>query len=423
MKILQINKTDAGGGSAVAANRINRALRRNGVESKMLVQDLRRSEEGVYSVQDGLFSKVQSKVKAFQEEFYLIPHQRNSAARHNFSVANKGVDIVNHSLVKEADVIHIHSVVGGFLSLKSLESLLSCGKPIVWTQHDMWSFTGGCHFSGSCLEFLEGCSYCPFLRKPGKSDLAARLFANKKKMYDSSYLSVVSSSKWLCTLAQESKLLRRKKRFCIPNPIDTNFYKPSDKAEARRKLGLVQNKKYLLFGADNACDPRKGMRYFIEALGILGENFAYIQESVELIVFGKISNQVLKQLPFKVNYFEYVDSPSKLVDLYNAADCYVLPSLQVNLPNTIMESMACGTPVVGFSIGGVPEMISHQKSGYLAEMKNSLSLATGIYEMLFVADLDTLSSHARSKAVASYSEDVVAQQYIQMYKSLMMRNR
>jgi len=422
LKVLQINNTDAGGGAAVAANRLNRALRRNGIESKLLVQDLSGSEEGVYAVGNGLISRVKSKVNYLIERLSFLPYQKNTSGRNNFSVANVGINISNHTLVKDADIIHIHSINNGFLSIDSLGDLLACGKPIVWTQHDMWSFTGGCHFAGSCMEFLEFCSYCPFLRKPEKKDLSAKIFAKKRKIYNKTNLSIVSSSRWLRTLSQESKLLRRKLFYNIPNPIDINFYKPKNKLESLNNLDLSPDKKYILYGADNVNDPRKGVRYFVEALNVLSENFPSVKDKAELIVFGKIDKDILKQLPFKTNYFRYVTNAGELVDLYNAADCYVLPSLQVNLPNTIMESMACGTPVVGFSIGGVPEMICHKECGYLAEVKNSLSLATGIYEMLFVCDLKKLSENARRKAELYYSEPVVADQYKRLYTSLMTEN-
>ncbi len=421
MKILQINKTDIGGGAAVAAKRLNSALLSNGYDSKLLVQDARSSEGGVYPVDSSVFSKQLSHFHKSKEHLSFIPYERNAIARKSFSCASQGIDISDHPLVKEADILHLHWINDGFLSLKTLGKLFALGKPVVWTQHDMWSFTGGCHFAGTCLEFLEFCSYCPFLRKSGKKDLSARLFAQKRKIYGDSNLSIVTCSKWLRTLSQESKLLRRKDFYNIPNPIDTDLYKPGNKEKARLNLGLPTNKKLILFGADDLNDPRKGFRYLIEALSILGENFPAILDSTELVSFGKINKQIVKHLPFKLHSFKYVVDPQKLVDIYNAADCYVLPSLQDNLPNTIMESMACGTPVVGFSIGGVPEMVTHNESGYLAEVKNSLSLATGIYHTLFVGDISQLENNARMSAVSQFAEKTVVDQYVEVYKSLLKR--
>ncbi|WP_439182155.1 glycosyltransferase family 4 protein [Carboxylicivirga taeanensis] len=419
MKILQINKTDAGGGAAVAANRLNRALRNNGIESKLLVQDLRRNEEGVYAVGSGFGYRQKAFARFAWERLTFLPYERNASVRFAFSPANTGIDISQHPLVQEADIIHLHWVNQGFLSIETLGKLLACGKPVVWTQHDMWSFTGGCHYAGTCLEFLEFCSYCPFLKKPGKKDLSARQFAQKRRIYNEAPLTIVTCSKWLRTLSQESKLLRRKDFYNIPNPIDTSFYTPRNQQEARERLKLPQDKKLLLFGAANVDDPRKGMRYFIEALNILAENFPVVKEDAELVVFGKMNAETVKLFPFKTHSFKFVSNPDTLVDLYSAADSYILPSLQDNLPNTVMESLACGTPIIGFSIGGVPEMVTHQESGYLAEVKNALSLATGIYETLFVNKLDQYRLKARQKAVECYSEEVVAEKYLKVYKSLL----
>ena len=418
MKILLINKTDAGGGAAVAANRLNRALRRNGVDSQLLVQDHLTNQDGVFGVDHGFTFKQKAFGRFVLERVYFLPYEKDASIRFAFSPANTGLDISEHPMVKEADIIHLHWVNQGFLSLESLRKLFSLGKPVVWTQHDMWAFTGGCHYSGSCQQFLEFCSFCPFLRKPGKKDLSAQIFAMKRKIYNSTPMSIVACSKWLRGLAKESKLFRYKQTYAIPNPIDTDFYRPLDNIEARARLGLPEDKKLILFGAANVNDPRKGMRYFIEALNILNDHYPNANEEVELVVFGKMKDNVLKKLPFKVHAFNFVSDPEVLVSLYNSANIFALPSLQDNLPNTVMEALACGTPVVGFSIGGVPEMVSHQESGYLAEVKNAMSLADGLYDSLFVANLEDYANAARKKVEQFYSEEVVAKQYLEVYKTL-----
>ncbi|MBI9062385.1 MAG: glycosyltransferase family 4 protein [Marinilabiliaceae bacterium] len=416
MKVLLINKTDSGGGAAVAANRLNHALRSQGIDASLLVQDASSHEEGVFPVGKGYLYRQKAFARFAWERLCFLSHEKNASVRFAFSPANTGMDISQHPMVQEADVIHLHWINQGFLSLDTLKQLFSLGKPVVWTQHDMWSFTGGCHYAGTCLEFLEFCSYCPFLKKPAKKDLSAQVFAKKRKLYNAAPLHIVTCSKWLRTQSQDSKLLRNKPFYNIPNPIDTSFYKPLNKLEVRDKLGLPKDKKLILFGAANVNDPRKGMRYFMEALTTLSENFPVVKENTELVVFGKMNKESAKQFPFKTHSLSFVSDPQTIVDLYNAADIYALPSLQDNLPNTVMEAMACGTPVVGFSIGGVPEMITHQESGYLAEVKNSLSLATGIYETLFLSDLDKMSKNARKKTLECYTEEIVAAQYLEVYQ-------
>ena len=419
MKIVHINNSDIVGGAAVAANRLNVALRNFGIDSNMLVQEAKTEADGVVPVGSGKLHKWKAFARFVYERITFLPYEKNAMLRYAFSPANTGIDISKHPLVKDADIIHLHWINQGYISLKGLKKLFDTGKPIVWTQHDMWSFTGGCHYSGSCLEFLERCSFCPFLKKQAKNDLSARQFVIKKQIYRNTLIHPVACSKWLRALSAESALFRNKDVSSIPNPIDTELFKPLNKTECRKELGLPTDKKLLLFGAANISDLRKGARYLFEALNILIESFPLFKENAEIVVFGKISQETMDNIPFTIHRMNFISDVSDIVKLYNASDIFVLPSLQDNLPNTVMESMACGTPVVGFRTGGVPEMIEHKHSGFLAEGRNALSLATGIYETLFLLDVDEISRNARQKVLDEYSQDVVAKQYVDVYEKLL----
>lgn len=419
MKIVHINNSDTKGGAAIAANRLNVALRNYGLDSTMLVQDYKSGEPYIVPIGKGKIHSAKAFTRFAFERLAFLPYEKSSILRYSFSPANTGVDVSEHPLVKEADIIHLHWINQGYLSLKSLKKLFDKGKPIVWTLHDMWPFTGGCHYAGTCLEFLERCAFCPFLRKPGKNDLSAKQFDFKKEMYGNVLLHPVACSKWLRALSSESTLFRNKEISAIPNPIDTKSYSPRDKSECRKTLGLPQDKKLLLFGAANISDTRKGARYLFEALNILMDSFPVFAENVEVVVFGKISAETQKSIPLPTHNLKFVSDIDELITIYNAADIFVLPSLQDNLPNTVMESMACGTPVVGFRTGGVPEMIKHKHSGFLAEVKNALSLATGIYETLFLLDIEEMGRNARETVVHEYDGDVVARQYFEVYKMLL----
>lgn len=415
MKVVLINKSDSVGGASVAAYRLTAALYNQGLGAKLLVSD------GMQSVLTEVVNKSHwsqqlANARFLLERLSFFPYEKNALERFSFSPANTGMDISKHPLVQDADIIHLHWINQGFLSLKNIQQLVSTGKPIVWTLHDMWPFTGGCHYNGTCHEFLDSCGNCLFLKNPKSNDLSARLFAKKKKIYRNANIHLVTCSKWLKSLASESALMRNKPCYVIPNPIDTEFYRPMDKVECREALKLPTDKKLLLFGAANILDPRKGIRYLTEALDILYENFPVLQDKLELVVFGKLRLGEQPNFPFKTHFMRYVTDNKTLVRLYNAADAYVLPSLQDNLPNTVMESMSCGTPVIGFRIGGVPEMVEHEKSGYLSEVRNALSLSTGIYETLFVNDAPKMGESARNKVLESYSEDTVARQYIEVYR-------
>lgn len=422
MKVLHINKSDAGGGAAIAAQRIHRALRANGTDSMFLTLTKQSSDTHTFPVGEGAIHKLKSDFHFIAERLLFLKDEKDPSLRYAFSPASTGFDISNHPLVKEADILHLHWINQGFLSLKSMEKLFKLGKPIVWTLHDMWAFTGGCHYSGSCIEYMEHCGYCPFLRKPDKHDLSNQIFLRKKDIYSNSNMNMVACSKWLRTLSSESSLFRGKDVKTIPNPINTDQFTKLDQLQCRRELGLPEDKKLVLFGAANLLDARKGFRYLIEALSIVRENFPALSQRIELVVFGKLGENISKQLPFKIHNMNFITDHDRLVKIYNATDLFLLPSLQDNLPNTVMESMACHTPVVGFRIGGVPEMVIHEKTGFLAEAKNSLSLATGLYQTLFFNDPVVMGNNARNRAMELYSEKVVAPQYKEVYEKA-LRNK
>ncbi|MBN2165282.1 MAG: glycosyltransferase [Marinilabiliaceae bacterium] len=415
MKVVLINKSDSVGGASVAAYRLTAALHNNNVDAKLLVSDGMDSVL-VEVVNKSYVSQQFAYIRYLKDRLFFLPYEKNAIERFSFSPGKSGMDISSHPLVQEADIIHLHWINDGFISLKGLQKLIGLGKPIVWTLHDMWAFTGGCHYNGSCHEFLESCGYCRFLKKPHAKDLSSRIYKKKKILYKNANIQWVTCSKWLKSLAIESSLIRNRPCTIIPNPIDTDFYRPMDKDFCRDSLDLPKNKKLLLFGAAHLNDPRKGIRYLAEALEILHENFPVLHDKLELVVFGKLKKGDHLPFPFKTHFLKYVNNPMTLVKIYNACDAYVLPSLQDNLPNTVMESMACATPVIGFRIGGVPEMIQHEKSGYLSEVRNALSLSTGIYETLFINDAEEMGMYARENVIESYSETKVAKQYIEIYQ-------
>lgn len=422
MKVVHINKGDTGGGASVAVSRIHSALLKAGVESTIVVEQKRTSAPGVVATSGNAWERAKDMVNFIKERLLILPHERHSSMRYNFSIASDGRDISTMPEVADADIIHLHWINQGYLSMKSLQRLADLGKPIVWTLHDMWPFTGGCHYAGTCLEFNEHCGYCPFLRDKGGNDLSARLFKAKRQTYEKMNLTAVSCSQWLNTQASSSSLFHKRTTVSIPNPIDTDVFRPLDKKECRRRLGLPEDKKLLLFGAAKVGDLRKGYRYLVEALRIIGNSFPAVSSHIELVVFGKVdkdSSEISED--FKVHDMNFVNDTETLVSLYNAADAFVLPSLQDNLPNTVVESLACGTPVVGFRIGGVPEMVIHGKTGYLAEPKNSLSLANGIYAMMFF-DPERQRQDVVSHARRLFGEETVAEQYIEVYENALRGN-
>jgi glycosyltransferase involved in cell wall biosynthesis len=418
MKIVLLNTYDRKGGAAVASNRLLVALTKMGLNVSMLVHEKTGDQPAVASLSNTYIQKKKAFLRFVIERLFFLRFEKSKKVRFAFSPAIIGADVRQNPLVNNADIIHLHWVNFGFLSLKNISQLLKLGKPVIWTLHDMWAFTGGCHYSGTCPHYMVTCGNCPFLRNPSPTDLSYRVHNIKSKIYKRETLTIVTCSNWLAERARESSLFRNFNIVTIPNPIDVDLFKPHQKEEARQKLNLQKTGvRYVLFGAASVTDERKGFKYLIEALSILKADQNY--NDVELIVFGKAEESTLNALPYKVNYLGSIESQEKLVEIYSAADLLVLPSLEDNLPNTIMESLACGTPVVAFEIGGIPEMIDHQINGYLCSPRSAKGLTRGIKWVLSHQEPSRLHEASRSKVLKSYSEDVVANQYKSLYSKIL----
>lgn len=247
-------------------------------------------------------------------------------------------------------------------------------------------------------------------------DLAKRVFLQKEKIYGTASLTFVGCSQWMADLAKTSRLTQGHKVVSIPNAINTERFLPMDKAEARRAFRLPQDKQLLLFGCQRITDERKGFTLLVEALQLIKKTHPDVAQATEVVVVGGQAEHVRKQVPFDIIPVNYVSDPQRMVMLYNAVDVYVTPSLQDNLPNTIMEALACGTPCVGFKVGGIPEMIDHKKNGYVATYKDAQDFADGILWTL-ATDHPTLSRQARNKVMTTYSENAVARKYIDVYEN------
>jgi len=218
----------------------------------------------------------------------------------------------------------------------------------------------------------------------------------------------------MASLAESSKLLTNPQVLNIFNPIDTVLYKPIKKETARKFFNLPLNKKIILFGAAKISDKRKGLSYLLEALNILDINGF---KDILLVTFGK--NSEIESLTVESKAINYLSDENKISQLYSAADVFVLPSLEDNLPNTVMESLTCGTPVVAFKVGGIPEMVKHKINGYLANVADSSDLANGIEWVLNKSNYSELSANARNYAIKEFSEEVIANKYIELYQNIL----
>lgn len=419
MKVVFLNTNDNGGGAAIACRRLQKALAKHTpVEGTILVQDKNTQENTVEAIADTSWKKKLSWLRFVAERLIFLPFESSKKIRFAFNPGSIGTDISQHPLIQEADLIHIHWINFGYLSTNSLEKIFALKKPIVWTFHDMWTFTGGCHHSGECDHYQQECGNCKFIRNAGPNDFSHQRWLAKHNAYRNQPFSVVTCSDWLGDRATRSKLLNGFSVQTIPNPIDTDFFRPISKKEAREKLNLPTDKELILFAAMRVGAAGKGFSFFQEALDLLLQRQPNAPTEIELIVFGMADEKVLEGLPFRTHQLGHISDPEKIVLAYSAASLFVTPSLEENLPNTIMEAFACGTPAVGFTIGGIPEMIEHQKNGYLATYRSASSIADGIEWVIENNSNGSVSESARNKALNSYSEAIVAQQYFDLYQSL-----
>ena len=417
MRVLIVNTSERMGGAAVAANRLMEALNNNGVKAKMLVRDKDTTNLSVCA----LPQTWQLRWHFLWERLCIWMHLHLKRAHlFEIDIANCGTDITSLPEFKEADIIHLHWINQGMLSLKGICKILQSGKHVVWTMHDIWPATAICHLTMDCRHFETQCRNCRLLPSGGSNnDLSAHIWKQKQQVLDGKRITFVTCSQWLGGEARMSALLSKQEIFTIPNPIDTHRYHPTDKKKARQSLGLPIDGRIILFASQRVTNPNKGMQYLIEACRLMTSEHPDCCTHTSVAILGGHAEEIANQLPFPTHALGYVNDEQRIVAAYNAADVFVLPSLSENLPNTIMEAMACGVPCVGFRVGGIPEMIDHLSNGYVADFRNAADLSKGIHYVLDEADQQMLSHHCLQKVAHNYSQQSVAKRYIEVYEQAM----
>jgi glycosyltransferase involved in cell wall biosynthesis len=404
MKVALLN-TYPHGGAGVACRRLAQALPTAGVEAHMLTRD-----------------EVGKQWPFYAERLSFLPYEKDKSVRFSFSPANFGTDLRSNKVVQQADIIHLHWINQGFLSLQNIAQLASLGKPMVWTLHDMWAFTGGCHYSGDCRHFKRGCGDCPYLRKPGPADLSNRIFRQKQRYFPKN-IQFVTCSGWLAGLARESALLHDYPVTDIPNPIDTAVFAPvtdAGRQAYRQALGVPPGTWLLLFVAMKISETRKGFHLLKKSLEHLKATNPEL--ALHIMVLGKSDPKALSALPYPVHALGLVQDVDTLTKAYGAADVFAIPSLEDNLPNTVMEALACGVPVVGFQTGGIPEMVQSGDQGFLAAQGDTEAFANGILNVLEgTVPHSAFRLSARRKATEQYAHSVVAGRYKALYEQVLGR--
>ncbi|MEY3855237.1 MAG: hypothetical protein RIS68_1251 [Bacteroidota bacterium] len=405
LRIVLLSYHKENGGAGIACGRLADALRNAGHEVTYLdAADLAKNS----------FQKAITWLRFVLERLYFLFHERDKSIRFLFNPGVFGQNLSTHPALLQADIIHLHWINFGFLGISDIRKLLSMGKPIFWTLHDMWAFTGGCHHSGSCTRYEQNCGHCPFLKSPAQTDLSHALWDKKHSAFESENLKIITCSHWLEQKAKASSILSSHDIQCIPNALNLRQFAPAQKTVIKTNLGLDIQKKYILFVAMRASAPAKGFSYLKNALEFWVKNNPEAKKFAELLVVGEVHEPVVfEALALPVRLVGKVINGKKMAEYYNAADVFVTPSLEENLPNTLMEAMACGTPCVGFQVGGIPEMIDHLSNGYVARPLNAEDLATGIQ---WVFDHPEANQAAREKTENCYAEQLVAKKHVDFYQ-------
>lgn len=409
MKGLTLSTFERKGGAARAAYTLHRQMLGMGVDSQMLVQYRSSDEERVLGGK-GIWSRMTGKLRPYLDGAPLLLYRSRLSPPWNLAWLSKGLDSFVSGISPE--LIHLHGVGHGFLSLEDIGSLR---KPLVWTLHDSWAFTGGCHLPGACNLYKINCGRCPQLNARHEHDLSRWGWNRKADRWADLDVTFVAPSRWLAQCARSSSLLRSKPIEVIPNGIDTLRFMPGDRSHAREVIGLSQEGAVLLYGASQFTrDSNKGFEFLKKALSLISGRLRH--KDLTVVLFGDHRCHDTEIAGIPVRSFGTITSDEKLILLYQAADFFVLPSLQENLPYTVMEAMSCGIPCVAFDVGGVCDLISHYENGFVAKAANSYDLAEGIKWMVEDSDRRAaLGYKARKVLESDFAIDRVAEHYLDLY--------
>jgi glycosyltransferase involved in cell wall biosynthesis len=422
MKIVQINTYDIQGGAARAAYRLHKGLREIGEDCRMLVRYKASSDDSVYRID------ARKDSAKLDEEFYLDQIQHCYIDRHRtdlsntiFSLPYPGYDLSESALVQAADIINLHWVAW-YQSLTTLHGLFSLGKPVVWTLHDQWAFTGGCHYSAGCDKYIRDCSSCPQLADD-PFDLSAAILKDKIELFKNVNLTVVTPSKWLAGCAGVSRLFKNVRVEVIPNSLEVDVFMPVPKAEAKQRLSLPEDTITLLFGAHSGEEKRKGFGELIGAITYCKSHPEFQklldENKITVLCFGYPAKE-LTTIGIPIISLGYLDSEERVRDAYAASDMFILPSLEDNLPNTMLEALSCGTPVVAFDVGGIPDVVKDDVNGKLAPVKDTRLLAEAILDLILNPEKSAaMGKNGRKQIRDDYKLRVQAQHYTALYKEVL----
>ncbi len=412
LRVLQLAVTDQGG-AGMACIRLHRAFLGLNVDSRVLVRRLYGSDEGI--TQAGSRWNAALRFRLDRLPLYLYPRKNVFGWWSvNWLPDTPRIEFGDW----RPDIIHAHWIGDGYVPV---EWFAKAGRPVVWTMHDMWPFTGGCHYAQDCLRYETGCGECPQLGSTSKRDMSFRSAARKARAWGSANGATIAPSLWLADVARKSSVLRNTRIEVIPYGLDGSVFRPANRADARKRLGLPQGERILLTGALNALkDERKGFGLLKEALRTCYA--AGGTEKWRLLVFGADAGPGVETIGIPVTYCGTVSGDRDLATIYQACDVFALPSLQDNLPNTAIEALACGKPVVAFRSSGLATMIQNGRTGWLAEPFSSDSLGIAIRNAMDASFGEEWSAACREEFDRTYAWPGPAHRHLRLYEE-MLRNR
>ena len=407
LDVLFVSTTQFDGGASIAAFRLFSGIRSLGLNCKFQAFVRQTDDADVLGPLEG---SIPARILRFFSKVEQFSARRYSGAELTpFSPADHQNYFRPRYESVKTQVVHFHWVAKSTLDLRHEPPT----TPIVWTLHDAWMFTGGCHYTQDCARYQESCGKCPQLGSDQSRDLSQTSWEFKKRIIDAMNLVVVTPSNWLASEARQSSMLKDKKIVVIPNGIDTRVFSPQDRGESCQKLGIDSSLPIVLFGAQSVNDRRKGTDLLIEALELL-------EIECTALTFGSGNLPALKNNLIHVRNLGSITDENQLPVLYSAADVFVCPSREDNLPNTVMEAMSCGTPVVAFNSHGLPDLVDHKKNGYLCRPFDSQELARGITEILNGQPNSDLGKNARLKVREVFDLEVVSRQYKKLYEDMIL---
>ncbi|AFZ44044.1 glycosyl transferase group 1 [Halothece sp. PCC 7418] len=410
MKVLHLSTSDLDGGAARAAYRLHQSLQGRGAISQMLVRAKDSADQSVIADRS-LFTKLGPRSSSLPLRFYP---QRDRALFSSQWFPNA---IAAKVKTLNPDLVHLHWIGNGFLPIETLAQLK---HPLVWTLHDMWAFTGGCHYTQDCNRYTDACGACPQLNSNKSWDLSRWVWRRKAQVWKNLNLTLVSPSRWLAQCARSSSLFQNSRIEIIPHGLDLETYQPIEQPIARKLLNLPPDQQLVLFGASpgTTSDPRKGLHLLQPALQKLIESGG--SDRLELAIFGSSQPKTPVDLGFPTHYLGQFHDDLSLVLAYSAADVMVVPSKQEAFGQTASEALACGTPVVAFAATGVKDIVDHQHNGYLANPFDIEDLAQGIKWILEDANRHhQLRINARDKAKQAFSKQWQAERYLSLYEEIL----